>query len=156
MSYQRVQCLHISWTGRLEPRYVAALIMSYSVYREGQSRAKVLSNMVKQKRKEKAVNNALIFNTRWLRVTSKISCLIVFILDYWNYCEHTTFLLCSNHLDEFGLRYCRFNQIHLLQKPCTFLCHCVYCVEMLPLHLTSPLIVYLITCRANGLSPSPK
>ncbi len=39
-----------------------------SVYREGQSRAKVLSNMVKQKRKEKAVRYALLFISEMLTI----------------------------------------------------------------------------------------
>ena len=39
-----------------------------SVYREGQSRAKVLSNMVKQKRKEKAVKYALLFVSKMLTI----------------------------------------------------------------------------------------
>lgn len=34
-------------------------VPAYLLDREGQSRAKVLSNMIKQKRKEKAVSNVL-------------------------------------------------------------------------------------------------
>lgn len=39
-------------------------VPAYLLDREGQSRAKVLSNMIKQKRKEKAVSVELLVNCR--------------------------------------------------------------------------------------------
>lgn len=38
-------------------------VPAYLLDREGQSRAKVLSNMIKQKRKEKAVSKAVVLNS---------------------------------------------------------------------------------------------
>ena len=42
-------------------------VPAYLLDREGQNRAKVLSNMIKQKRKEKAVSN-LLLEIKWLLV----------------------------------------------------------------------------------------
>ena len=40
-------------------------VPAYLLDREGQSRAKVLSNMIKQKRKEKAVSHAMLASLRF-------------------------------------------------------------------------------------------
>ena len=56
-------------------------VPTYLLDREGQSRAKVLSNMIKQKRKEKAVSRVFFFHVGNILQSRLIIHIIV--LEYW-------------------------------------------------------------------------